>query len=498
MRPANVLVIMADQFKATASHLYGNSFCETPSLERMAGEGVLFDNAFVPQPLCVPARASMWTSQFPHSHGARRNETLLPAGAVHAFQIWKEAGLYIALIGKNHCFGRPEDLALFDVWCEIGHRGLPKGKPPKGMRWFRPEESIEEAHRIRNDMPRQSPRFSYAVTDHPLEDHSTGLVAGQTVRFLEEHRDDPFALWVSFPDPHTPYEAPRRYAEMFTPDKVELPPWRRGEFDAAPERNQVLHRMLGMEEDPIEEVRAVVGVYHAMVRFVDDGVGQILDALDRLDLRRSTIVVFCSDHGDFAGEHAMMAKGGVFYDCLTRVPLVLSWPGNVFAGRTDDSMVNLIDIAPTLLELQGLDVPPSMQGQPLPTVTNAEPREATFSEYGAGGPRFTMEDLENLPVPYGRRALMDSLEWREAEGRRKMVRTRQWKYVHDPMGDKDELYDLINDTWELENAMDRPANEGATQDLRHKLLDWSILTEDSKPTPLPDSATLLAHRARRR
>jgi arylsulfatase A-like enzyme len=482
----NVLVIMCDQMKATASHLYGSTFCQTPSMERLAHEGVMFKHAITPHPLCVPARISFWTSQFPHTHGARRNETLMPSDAVHAFKLWKQAGYHCGLIGKNHCFAADEDLALFDTYCEITHGGIPSGREKtKGMDWFRSLDQIREGHAGRRNMPKVTDQFSYAVTDAPLEDYSTGLVCGQTVRFLEQHQKDPFALWVSIPDPHTPYECPSQY--VIGPDEVELPPWREDEYSdgTASERNRALHAMIGVNDDPLEDIKACVGVYHGMVRFLDDGIGQILDALDRLDLRKNTIVVFCSDHGDFSGEHAQVAKGGAFYDCLTRVPLIVSWPGQVTSGQIDESMVNLIDIVPTLLELQGLDVPESMQGEGLPTLTGAEPRDAAFSEYGAGGPAFTMADLEKIEKPWGRAAIGKSLRWREAEGRRKMVRTRNWKYVHDPMGDKDELYDFENDPWELYNVVDNPAHAGISVDLRLKLADWSVQTEDAKPVPLP-------------
>ena len=127
-----------------------------------------------------------------------------------------------------------------------------------------------------------------------------------------------------------------------------------------------------------------------------------------------------------------------------------------------------------------------MHSEGLPTVTAAEPQDATFSEYGAGGPPFRMTDLEKLPRPYGRRALMQSLQWREAEGRRKMVRTREWKYVHDPMGDRDELYDLVNDPWELENIVDDLNNRAVLAEMQLRLADWSIKTEDAKPVPLPE------------
>jgi len=96
-----------------------------------------------------------------------------------------------------------------------------------------------------------------------------------------------------------------------------------------------------------------------------------------------------------------------------------------------------------------------------------------------------MADLEQLPKPYGRRALMASLQWREAEGRRKMVRTREWKYVHDPMGDVDELYDLVNDPWELVNVVGDPGHRDIIADMQRRLVDWSIMTEDTRPVPLP-------------
>ena len=129
----NILVIMTDQQRATASHLYGNTFCQTPSMERLAASGVLFENAITPHPLCVPARISFWTSQFPHSHGGRRNQTMMPAGAEHAWQLWKAEGYATGLIGKNHCFQREEDLALFDVWNPFTPRRSRRGYAWHGL-----------------------------------------------------------------------------------------------------------------------------------------------------------------------------------------------------------------------------------------------------------------------------------------------------------------------------------------------------------------------------
>jgi len=484
----NVVFIMADQLRATALEMYRPNTCPTPSLERLAASGVRYEHAITPHPLCVPARTAIMTSRYPHSTGSRLNETFMPEGANHAFRIWSGEGFKTGLIGKNHCFKLNEDIEMLDVYCEITHGGRSElVASPKGMEWVRPIEAIDAAHEARTNIPRQSPRIAYRVTDGPEEDYGTAVIAAQTVQFLEESHDEPFALWVSFPDPHEPYEVPRRYADMFPPESIELPPWPEDEFDeTAPERNRVLKRMLDLTQDDELDVRGVISTYYAMTRFVDDGVGQILDALERLDLSDNTIVVFTADHGDFMGEHGMIVKGGVFYDSLTRVPLIVSYPGVVPGGEIDASMVNTIDILPTLLRLQGIDAPPEMQGEPLPTATDALPRDEAFSEYGAGGPEYTMADLEMLPEPYGYPTLIKNLWAREAAGRRKMVRTRRWKYVHDAMGGEDELYDLVNDPWESRNVVSDSGNAAVVSEMRLRLADWMIRTEDAIPVPLPE------------
>lgn len=485
----NIIVIMCDQLKATALHLYGSPFCRTPNLERLAGEGVLYEHAFTPQPLCGPARVSMWTAQYPHTHGGRRNQTLMPGNAVHAFKTWKELGYVNALIGKNHCFETNDDLALFDVWCEAGHKG-PSRAAPRGMAWVADSGRTADIYAETMAAMNQSPRFSYAITDHPETCYSTGLLTAQTEAFLEQFKDRPFALWLSFPDPHEPYIAPRNYVDMI-PEDIELPPGRDDEFAGpeVPERLRVLYEMLGMDEDSGEDIRNLLRVYHANLMFIDDGVGRVLDALDRLGLKEKTIVVFCSDHGDFAGEHNMSCKGGAFYDCLTRVPLIFSGPG-IPVGQTEDSMASLIDIVPTLYHLSGIDIPRCMEGKSLPLITEEAPRSAVFSEYGCGGPAFRMTDLLCYEKPYGRKALCGSLNWREAEGRPKMVRTKRWKYVHDTMDEHDELYDLEQDPAERWNVAGEPRNRDVVNDMKTLLMDWSINTEDAKPVPLPNEKNM--------
>ena len=535
----NVVFIIADQLKATALRMYSEIGVPTPSLERLAEEGVMYRNAFTPHPLCVPARVSMMTGRYPHSTGGRRNETLMPSGQLHAFRIWKELGYTTGLIGKNHCFIEQDDLDLLDVRCEMSHGGLPRNdykgevQGNQGMEWVVPEEIINEAHSTRDDMPNQSASFGYAVTDHPIEGYSSSALSTQACAFMDrfgatgDNSDrPPFALVLSYPDPHTPLEVPRKYFEMTPPESINMPPNFAAEFASGvmPNRNQQLYKMLDVRHDDPDDVRNAVAVYMAMTRFVDDGIGKVLDHLDATGLRDNTIVVFTADHGDFAGEHNMLGKGGVFYDALTRVPMLVSWPnGGVPCGLEDDSMANTIDLLPTILQLSGVadfNTPPigdedeelarpgprvlrdngsewvdseslrRIQGKPLPTATDAEPRAATFCEYGTGGAPLTDEALQGLidQGQAGRQLIMNTLWVREAEGRRRMVRTKRWKFVTDPgSDDMDELYDMADDPWEHWNVFHRPENVPVIAEMRGLLLEWATETEDYDPVPLPTS-----------
>ena len=416
------------------------------------------------------------------------------------------------------------------------------------MEWVVPESVITESHSSRGNMRGGSGAGNFMVSDHPLEGYSSSAIPTQVESFLERVVDGdrfdgtggtgeqtrPFAIQVSFPDPHAPNEVPRKYAEMVPPELISLPPTRDDEFagPGVPERNRVLYEMLSLDGKSEGDIRNIVGTYLAMTRFVDDGVGRILDKLDELGIRDNTIIVFTADHGDFAGEHNMFGKGGVYYDSLVRVPYLVSWPGGgVPQGAVDDSPVSTIDLLPTILQLSGVadftaspplepgqDIPSAgprllvevdsdivtseslrrLQGKLLPTVTSAGPRVAAFSEYGTGGPAFTMEMLNRLPERTGSPAIMGSLWAREAEGRRRMVRTREWKYVTDlaagspgtsPGGStahsEDELYDLKTDPWELTNVAHEPGNTGVISNMRALLVDWMLETEDYNPVPLP-------------
>jgi arylsulfatase A-like enzyme len=542
----NVLVIMCDELKATALGLYGNTVLHTPNLERLASEGVLYEHAFTPHPLCVPARAAFWSGRYPHSTGSRTNQTFLPpSGDVrHLARCWWEADYRTGIVGKNHCFAGEDEArmgVLADGWGQQTRVAV--------------SAAVAAARRAR-------PAHNFAgaadswVAPYQPEHSGTWQIAHRTVEFLEAHTANgagPWGLWVSFPDPHAPFQAPDPYASRFPAERIPLPEWRANEFDDKPQRQRVFSAMMGLDHLPEDDVRRVIGIYYAMIAQIDDALGHILDALERLDLHRRTIVVFTSDHGDLMGEHCLMEKGGMLYDALVRVPLLISWPDHLPHNRRVSELVSLIDVMPSLLWLQGLPIPRDLQGQPLPGLPwssfgtprlepvdryrmramasgfrpnqrprtiapdqaggpdtplvppmsfampawvemaaqgeQPAPRQAVFAEYGAGGPPVTLDQLQKLESawPADRRRVGMFLLEREAEGRPKMVRTRHWKYIYDPLDPEgiDELYDLQADPGELVNLASsvNPRARAARHEMRDLLLDWTLATEDATPVP---------------
>ncbi len=477
----NVVVIMTDQQKATAIDLYGGPV-RAPNLSRIVAGGILYEHAFTPHPLCVPARVAFWTGRWPHATGARTNEIPMPRGETHLAGLLHGAGYRLGLFGKNHCFQQEDLDRYFARVSPAGHgdRIGPGVTMVRSAMAPAPDPaSLSSTEGFRRPVARVRPE--------PPQESATYRVTEEACRFLEEHAgdDQPLCLWVSIPDPHEPYQVPEPYASLYPPQSVPLPPWKPGELETKPERQRVYQWLLRWHDLSEADARLASSVYFGMIAFIDERVGVLLDTLERLGLREDTVVVFTSDHGDYMGEHRMLIKSNAFYDCLTRVPLLVSWPGHLPAGQRRQELVSTIDVMPTILRGLGMDVPAGVHGQVLPGAPGAPPpREAVFAEYGAGGPPVTLQDVQRLFPPGTPRALHPLLREREGQGHGKMVRTRRWKYTHDIVGDGDELYDLQVDPWELTNLAADPRQAGVVSEMRRRLLDWCLETENGRPVPL--------------
>lgn len=469
----NVVIIMADELQARALPMHGNPVVQAPNLAQFAEEGAVCESAFTPCPWCVPARVSMMTGRYPRTAGARTNEHLMQPTDRHVPALFAGAGCVTGLVGKNHCF-RDEQLDELDhVWL-ASHLGPADAS-------YDPQVQAAQDWLREHGPGRRC--WGTATNPHPHEALGTAQTVSRSIDFLDRFGDERFFLWLSIPDPHTPLQAAEPWASMYDRATVPLPPLADGEMETKPACQQIDFRALCGDTVTEPVMREAIAMYYGMVSALDHEVGRFLGELDDRGLAEETIVVFISDHGDYMGEHRMIRKSKALYDCLTQVPLLVRWRGELPEGRRHDELLTIPDIMPTLLELCGLPAPAGVQGRSFAPLLRGEAyraRDALLFEAGTMDPPVALEEAG--PFPEG--PLTPDFSPRMKLGGRGMirgVRTNTHRLVRYPGGREGEVYDLRADPWELENLWGRPEHGDAERELTERLLDLHIETTDPLP-----------------
>lgn len=454
----NVVVIMTDQQSARTLPMYGNPVVRTPNLAALAAQGRLFANAFTSCPLCVPARVSLFTGQYPSAHGSLNNTFLMAPGRNHLLRILKTAGYTCGLAGKNHCF-EADDLALFDQCDRCGHNGPVTDDPyyKDVKEWIGAQEALRAC-------------WGWVKNPYPPERLGTTWTTDRAIEFIERHTARPFFLWFSIPDPHIPFQTAEPYASMYPPERVDMPVWREGEMTEKPRAQRMDQAVMAGEQVDEATVRQIRSIYYGMNTFIDDQVGRFLDRLDELNLADDTLVIYVSDHGEYLGEHRMIRKSKAAYDCLTHVPMILRGSG-IAPGEAVEVFVSMEDLAPTILARLGLAVPSEMQGRDLSPVLAGAPapdRAYAYGEYGATGEPFTEDAFDVCRSPHS----PDFAASMKVGGHGKMryIRDHRWKLVA-YVGDAWELYDLQADPGELHNLHGRDETAEVTARLTAALVE---------------------------
>ena len=472
----NVVVIMVDELQARALPMHGNPVVRTPHLARFAQDGARFAQAFTPCPWCAPTRVSLMTGRYPRTTGSRTNEHLMRPAEQHMPGVFADAGYTVGLVGKNHCFSDEQLATLDHVWL-AGHLG------PIDASYDPRVQAAKDWLRENGPGPMC---WGTATNPHPHEALGTAQTVNHGIDFLDSFAQEPFSLWLSIPDPHTPLQCAEPWASMYDRDEVPLPPLVDGEMAGKPVCQQIDFRALCGDTVTEPIMREAIAMYYGMISAVDHEVGRFLGELDERGLAEETIVLFMSDHGDYMGEHRMVRKSKALYDCLTQVPLMVRWPGELPGGRSHDELLTIPDIMPTLLELCGLEAPAGVQGRSFAPLLRGEDyaeRDALLFEAGSMNPPVALED--GGPFPEG--PLTPDFSPRMKLGGRGLirgVRTHTHKLVRYPGGREGELYDLHADPWELTNLWGRPEMAEVERDLTARLLDLHIETTDPLPQEL--------------
>ncbi len=400
----NFLIICTDQMRADHMGCAGNPVIRTPNLDKLAAEGVNLSRAYVNCPLCMPSRATLFTGMTPRGHRVRTNGIPLERSTPTMPGALAAAGYKTASIGKIHLTnywvnenvqGIARTVENFPemqtAWNEGAIQQVPT--PYFGLQhvdltighgagtggnyalWLQKEHPKEWA-KLREKKIERSPLGAEGCGASPLSEefHHTAYVAEQTINYLNaQNSSQPFYAMCSFPDPHHPYQVPQPWDRMYSPEQVVPPVAREGEFDdLAPffRRSYEQKLLLSGRMHPTKmsdmHRREILAYTYGMVSLVDKYIGRVLETLKARGLAENTVVLFMSDHGDMMGDHGLINKGPFHFEGLLRVPMIWSLPGK-FRARKTPALASILDIAPTILDLAGVEIPagPSATEAPL-------------------------------------------------------------------------------------------------------------------------------------
>lgn len=459
----NILWFCTDQQRFDTIGALNNPYIHTPNLDRLVREGVAFNRAYAQSTICSPSRASFLTGRYPRTTRVTKNGApYFPQDEVLVTKLLAEDGYDCGLIGKLHLSG-------------IINRIEPRNDD--GYRVFKWSPAQRDAWPIGHDYQLWLKRQGIEWKEHYKgrnggigeEYHQTTWATNEAIDFIRHNSQAPWLLSVNVYDPHEPFDPPKAYQERYNAKDMPLPKWKNGELDRKPaiQMQDYLNGGQGGVGPSCAsmsdlEKQQYVADYYAMIELVDHNVGRLLDELERTGQRENTVIVFMSDHGEMLGDHGLILKGGHFYEGLVHVPLIISWPGRFEQNLQSDALVELVDIAPTLLELAGLEVPYYMQGKSLLSILRGEAdphqhKNRVYCEYYYGL-------LGSHDHVYGTMYY---------DGRYKLV-----VYHGEEMG---ELYDHDVDPDEYDNLWQDARYTELKLKLMKESFDTSVFTLDPKP-----------------
>lgn len=466
----NILWICTDQQRFDTIAALGNLHIRTPHLDQLTAEGVAFTQAYAQSPVCTPSRAAMLTGRYPRTTRCRQNGQQIPADERLLPRILADHGYVCGLAGKLHlssCAGGRVEERIDDGYHVFhwSHHPQPDWPENAYTQWL-------TKHGQTWDELYAGEETRFIKRGVPAEFHQTTWCGEMTCDFLRERakEETPWLFSVNFFAPHHPFDPPGEYLDRYDPSEMPLPKFRGGELDNKPEFQKLdhvwAHNSPGSYptgEMTDDEARQVVAANYAMIEHIDDQVGRMLETLDETGQRENTIVIFMSDHGEMLGDHGLLLKGPHFYDEAVRVPLILRWPGHFQDGLLADGLVELVDLAPTLLESAELPAEPRMQGRSFHSILTGRAdasqfRDSVYSEY------------------------LNS--WTHPDAYATMLRTPKEKIVVYHGSEPGELYDLVKDPNEFDNLWDKPEERERKLRLMKTLCDRLAFTADPDPPRL--------------
>ncbi len=418
----NILFIIADQLAAQFLSAYGHGLVKTPNLDRLAKSGVVFENAYSSSPLCAPARATIMNGLLPSRTGVYDNAAEFPSSIPTWAHYLRLQGYQTCLSGKMHFVG-PDQLHGLQERLTTDIYPADFGWTPN---WCLKQERIDWWYHNMTSV--LQPGIAEITNQMEFDDEVAFLAVRKIYDYARFTPDKPFCLMASFTHPHDPYAARAKYWNLYKDEDIDLPKVPRVERDKLDAHSQRLYDVSAMQDYTVTEadIRAARHGYYANISYVDELIGQLLDALEATGKLDNTVIMFTSDHGDFLGERGLWYKMS-YLEPAAHIPLIVSAPKHFKARRVNEP-VTLADILSTIVDVatQGKgELARDIDGRSLyPLLKGAaeNPNATAWGEYLAEGTVAPMY----------------------------MLRRGPWKFIHCPT-DPDQLYNLVDDPDELDN-----------------------------------------------
>jgi choline-sulfatase len=378
----NVLILLSDQHSKFNLGCYGDSIVRTPNIDRIAAEGMRFDNAYCASPLCVPSRMSFMTSRTPSSIKVWKNNHILHSAIPTWAHTLGAAGYETSLIGRMHFVG-PDQRHGFErrPMGEYSAR-YPGTKDTNTKRFVQlPQSTVRQT------------RDSVEIAGHgrTVRQAFDEVVADKTCAYLKEKAGEgdgrPFAAVGGFILPHCPFFAPKELFDYYY-DRVDVPELTEAQIQREPKPVRDFRNSRGIEEPlSTEQIRVARAAYFGLCEYLDQQIGKVLNTLDATGLSENTLVIYGSDHGEMAGEHGLWWKSN-YFEGSVGIPMIARLPGVIERDSVNNTICNLIDIGPTLSDMAGAEIPERTDGHSLWGELTGDPKnphpDKTFSEHFGG------------------------------------------------------------------------------------------------------------------
>jgi len=465
----NVLLIVADQHNADVMGNAGRPVVKTPWLDRLAANGVRFERAYCQDGICVPSRTSFMTGLYPRTTGCLDNPNKPPYNdrLFPLQQIFQSNGYRTGCFGKRHL----PNIGEFALgWDRSATTINPKQDPSDEsyIDWVTQRGQLD-AHKRDFGGSHGADLMSH-ITEVREENRTSTYATDKALEFLTECRDrgKPFFCWTSYIFPHQPYTPLKKWADMYPPEKIELPESVSEPLENLPLEMQNWRRNtrrpwnLAAAAKDHDLYRRYVAYYYALTSEVDACVGRLMDGLERMGLSENTIVIYTADHGDFVAAHGMVEKcalGHNVYEDTLRVPLIVSWPKRFLEGAVNKSLIELVDLYPTVIDLLDLKRPkdaPELPGKSL--ISSLRENKSTHRKYAVS------ENWSQTTMITERYKLGVWIDPGPIDKYKRRDNRQRFG---------DQLFDREKDPYEIHNVIDKPEYAKVQKQLRKYLDDFT-------------------------